>query len=213
MTTHNSSKLVTIEYPGYESLPGFKSVSTPSIATSLLSMHQHRWAFIVPGDSIVDQNPGLIDFLDAADKTWDQFVSLALAEIIGHINDFDIEILDAVAEVVEMMVKHPTAEPIPAHSSIDDIVVDVMEGLDIVEGDGEVGSELFEKQYEIILKAVLSLLQLVILYVPFFYREPREDHGTPVELSLLRTIGKDLVFMIEYEDPDITISQLERAAP
>jgi hypothetical protein len=197
MTTHNSTISVGDEYPA------FKAIRLSSIAQGLELINRRRWAFIVPGDSIVLQNPGLMDFLNTAGKTWEQFVSLALAEIIGHINDYHHDILDAVAEVVDLMLKHPTSEAIPAYASVDDIVVDVMEGLDIVEGDGEFGAELYEKQYAILLKAVLSLLQVIILYVPFFYREPREDHGMPVELSLLRTVGMDLVFLIEYEEHDL----------
>lgn len=151
-----------------------------------------QWSFVVPGDSIAMQHPALVKLLAHADKPWEDFIYPATAELLGHLNR---QGLSEFQDNVRFLIEEATRQtPQQFHTAqIDEIVVEVIAALDIVADD--ISSE---KHYAILYPAVVSVLQLILRYIPLMFEAPRIRHGIPYEISLDRLVGKDLVFTISY---------------
>lgn len=159
----------------------------------------NRWAFVVPGESIAVRNPALVKLLGQAGKPWEDFIYLATAEVLGYINRQNHRDFQTAVDVLTTQELQSAAYEFHC-AQIDEIVTDVMIGFDLVE-DEVLGGEskvLFEQQYAILYPAVTSVLQTIIRYMALMFKEPREDHGTPYEITLDRLLGKDMVFSIAY---------------
>jgi hypothetical protein len=164
----------------------------------------NRWAFVVPGESIAVCNPALVMLLEQTGQSWEDFIYLSTAEVLGYINNLNPTEFQTAVDV--MTTQDLQASAYEFHSAqIDKLVTNVMEGFDLVDTDvqeddalGGVSEMLSEKQYAILYPAVLDVLKIVTRYIALMFKEPREDHGIPYEITLDRLIGKDLVFTITY---------------
>lgn len=174
-----------------------------------------RWAFVVPGEDIAFRNPALIKLLEDTGKTWEDFIYLSTAEVLGYLNRHGLEDFQ---EGVNFLVQEAARQtPYQSHNfnsgQIDEIVTSVMAGFDLVDSEvvdddslGGISEMLSEKQYAILYPAVIHVLQTLVRYVTAMFEEPRERHGIPYEISLDRLIGRDLVFTIAYlNSPNSTL--------
>lgn len=165
----------------------------------------NRWAFIVPGESIALRNPALVMLLQETNKSWEEFIYLSTAEVLGYINQQDPRDFQTVVDVMTTQEMQTAAYEFH-HAQLDSIVTSVMEGFDLHDTDivdenalGSMGEMLSEKLYAVLYPAIQTVLQTVMYYIALMFKEPSEDHGTPYEITLDRLIGKDLVFTLTYQ--------------
>lgn len=168
-----------IQLPYSYTLP----LCTPPERLLAMSHDPNRWAFIVPGDGAVLNCQALMKLLNDYDKTWREFCHVSLRELLQGISDAGAEKL---LRESECMIETTLLEP---------VIVDVMEELDIlIENEDE-----HAFQYHAIRDGIVALFHLVCVFIPQIMENPRFDHGEPIEITLDRVLGHDLIFTVHYQ--------------